>query len=104
MQLSDLPEGEWAVRDDTYQNGSQDDDWAIGGSSTAVDWKWRDDRSDGGAPRPPSNMDAEDGITVDPAFNEDADHWGDWRWSGDADNRTERWVARSADGTEANST
>ncbi|SFS10746.1 PKD repeat-containing protein [Halomicrobium zhouii] len=100
MQISDLPEGVWAVQDDTYQNDSQDDNWEIGDSSTTVDWMWQPDRSDGGAYRGLHGMDAEDAITVDPSFNEEADHWGEWNWSGDDDNRTERWVARSGDGTE----
>jgi len=100
MQISDLPEGAWAVQDDTYQNDSQDDNWEISDSSTTVDWMWQPDRSDGGAYRGLHEMDAEGAITVDPSFNEEARAWGEWNWSGDDDNRTTSWVARSGDGTE----
>lgn len=100
MDITQLPDGSWAVQDDGYQNESQDDEWDIGSSSASVDWMWAPNRSDGGAYRGLHNMNAEDSVVIDPGFNEEADNWNTWTWAGDSGNRTTEWVARSGDGTE----
>ncbi|WP_136717247.1 PKD domain-containing protein [Halorientalis salina] len=92
MEFSGLPaDGEWAVRDDYYtiDNQTQDDDYTIEETYTKIDWKWTDDRTDGGAFRGLTASE-EVSITIDPAFNEAADHWGDW-YSAGGDDRVESW-------------
>ncbi|MEF8784987.1 MAG: PKD domain-containing protein, partial [Haloarculaceae archaeon] len=94
--ITGLPEaGEWAVEDDGYPG--RDDNWDISATRTEVDWKWSPDRTDGGAYR---GLGAEENISIeiDPAFNEDAEAWGDWTWSGDQDNRTEEWRLLDSNG------
>jgi len=90
----------WAVRDDQYSNRDgeeQDDDWNIGQTSTTVDWKWTENRTDGGAYTGFGEFDGT--AVVDPGFNEDAAHWGEWDDSGDPAYYMEEWVVKGADGS-----
>lgn len=92
-----LPEnGGWIVRDDYYGNGSQDDDWNLSGSVSTIDWKWAPDRTDGGAYRGLGNLGSGDAINITPEFNEDADHWEDWGYTGDG-HRVERFQLIDSD-------
>jgi PGF-CTERM protein len=59
---------------------------------------WQPDRTDGAAVRGLGGDDYEE-ITIDPGFNEAADDWGDWKWTG-GDNRTEEWRLLGADKSE----
>ncbi|GAA0202612.1 hypothetical protein GCM10009000_015990 [Halobacterium noricense] len=95
-RISGLPDGSWAVRDDEYP--LMDDEWDIGASTTSVDWKWADNRTDGGAYR---GFDSLSGTTViDPRYNERAPSWGDWGYSGSEENRITDWVLYGGDGAE----
>ncbi|MFD1585670.1 PKD domain-containing protein [Halorientalis brevis] len=96
MNFSGLPSGgDWVVQDDYYGENT-DDDWNTGGTTAHVDWKWKRDRTDGGAFRGLTTTDDLQ-LTIDPEFNEEANHWGDWNWSG-GQNRTEAWRLYTADG------
>lgn len=86
MTFTGLPlEGDWAVEDDDYEN--RNDNFDHFGTRSEIDWKWVDGRTDGGAFRGlPTGMN----ITIDPAFNEDAEAWGEW-WQSGGNNRIESW-------------
>lgn len=89
MEFVGLPEdGEWVVEDDTYEG--QDDEFIHRGTRSKINWMWIGNRSDGAAFRGLDTTDNLD-LTVTPRFNEKAEHWGDWDWSGDDTNRTETW-------------
>jgi PKD repeat protein len=87
--------GGWVIRDDEYP--FPDDDWTVEETSTVVDWKWGPNRTDGGAYRGVSNLDGP--IVINPGFNEEAAHWGDWGYSGSPEYRMLGWTIRDADGT-----
>lgn len=93
FEITGLPSaGEWAVKDDDYGSDT-DDDWETNASPVHIDWKWGPSRNDGGAYR---GLGTDyDEITIDPAFNEEADHYGDWAWSTD-ENRTHDWILRTS--------
>jgi len=87
--VSGLPsDGEWAVEDDDYQG--QDDRYTHKGSVSAIDWMWTNDRTDGGAFRGLTRGEDPE-ITVDPAFNEEADAWNTWRNSGTENDKIDTW-------------
>jgi len=95
FSISGLPEsGTWAVKDDPE---SWEDKYARDGSATEIDWKWKVDRTDGAAYR---GLRAEENVSVSiaPRFNERADLWNDWPWSGDDRNRSESWRFLGAGG------
>jgi PGF-CTERM protein/PGF-pre-PGF domain-containing protein len=93
--LDNMSNGEWVVKDDTYGNDTQDDDWDTSSSTHDIDWKWGPNRTDGGA----FNGFGDATITITPKFNEDADHWGDWAFSGDGtDHYMEEWRLLDGDG------
>jgi len=97
MNVTGLPEsGEWAVEDDGY--AGRDDEFTYGDTWTEIDWKWQDDRTDGGAFR---GLTATEDIqlTIVPGFNEDADAWGEWGYSDNEDDRVETWRLYTDDGT-----
>lgn len=90
FEFSNMGDGEWAVRDDNYtdSNGDlQDDNWDTAGNNHVIDWMWAEHRTDGGAYRGI----ADEQITIDPAFNEQATAWDSWDYSGDDANMTEAW-------------
>ncbi len=92
FDIRGLPDGEWAVRDDFYDDGAQADRWRSFGSPGGgyqVDWVWRDGRTDGGAYRGIERLGAGDAVRITPAFDERAGLWDD-----DLDNATDvmrRW-------------
>jgi PGF-CTERM protein len=94
--MSGMANVSWAVKDDTYGNDTQDDNWDTDGSVHEIDWMWANNRTDGGAV---GDIQGES-ITIDPAFNEDASEWGQWPYSGDENNRTESWDLIYGDETE----
>ncbi len=102
MDFSGLPTGgEWVVQDDNYpqsEDETQDDEWEIGDTTASIDWMWSDDRNDGGVYSGVGNMSGT--IVVDPGFNEDADYWGDWGYSGSDEHRLTSWTLVDADGDE----
>jgi hypothetical protein len=71
----------WAVQDDRYFDSggnvasSNYDTWDVGGSTHTVDWTWGDAGTDGGALR---GLGEEFTLTIDPAFNEASDLWGQY--------------------------
>lgn len=90
FEFSNMGDGEWAVRDDNYTDDSgnqQDDNWDTSGSNHVVDWMWAEHRTDGGAYRGI----ADEEITINPGFNQEASEWGNWAYSDDADNETKAW-------------
>jgi len=95
MDFSGLPSGEWAVEDDEYPG--RDDNWDTGGSTASIDWKWAPNRTDGGAYRGLQNLQGT--IVVDARFNENADQWGDWGYSGSSEDLLTEWRLTGGDGT-----
>jgi PKD repeat protein len=96
MSFAGLPDGEWVVEDDEYP--LRDDDWVVDGDGGTIDWKWGPNRTDGGAYRGIGN--ASGPLTITPAFNEEAAHWGEWTYSGSDEYRLTEWRVIGADGTE----
>jgi PGF-CTERM protein len=94
--MSGMADVSWAVRDDTYGNDTQDDDWDTDGSVHQIDWMWGSNRTDGGAARDVQG----ESITIAPDFNENASAWGEWPYSGDDNNRTESWSLIDGDESE----
>jgi PKD repeat protein len=94
MSFAGLPEGDWVVEDDEYPG--RDDDWVFGDDGGTVDWKWGPNRTDGGAYR--GLGDLSDPITITPAFNEEAAHWGEWGYSGSEEYRMTEWRVIGDDG------
>lgn len=75
--VTGLPQsGTWAVEDDNYRG--HDDNFVHSGSRSEIDWVWQDDRTDGAAYQGIQAA-GQSGITIDPAFNEDAALWGTWQ-------------------------
>jgi len=76
MQFDGLPEdGEWVVEDDSYSdsiNGGPDDEFEHGETSSRITWVFSENSTDGGAFRGGLGDDDLE-LTVDPAFNDDAD-------------------------------
>lgn len=99
FRLSGLPDGDWAAEDDEYPG--RDDGWETGGSDAEIDWKWGPNRTDGGAYRGLDEMDTT--IVIDARFNEEADHWGDWGYSGSDEHRMTSWTLVDGDETAARS-
>ncbi|WP_134670891.1 PKD domain-containing protein [Halorussus marinus] len=98
FDISGLPSDRtWAVEDDSYGENT-DDNFTHSETSSSIDWMWRPDRTDGGAVRGLGGDDYEE-ITIDPGFNEAADDWGKWKWTG-GDNRTEEWRLLGGDQSE----
>lgn len=98
MGVSGLPaDGEWVVRDDSYDDGDQDDRWQVESTRAEIDWMWAPGRTDGGVFR---GLGTDEGTTVvvDPAFNEKADAWDEWTYAG-GDHRVETWRVPDEDGT-----
>ena len=95
-RITGLPDGSWAVRDDEYP--FMDDEWDIGASTTTVDWKWADNRTDGGAYRGLDSLSRP--IVIRPQYNERAPSWGEWNYSGSEGHRVTDWVLYGGDGTE----
>lgn len=89
MEITGLPPaGEWVIMDDDY-TGS-DDQFTERGTRAKISWKWVEGRTDGGVYRGLNTTNDLD-IVVTPRFNEDAEAWGEWPWSGDEANRTDSW-------------
>lgn len=78
-------DGEWLVRDDSYDGPDLFDEWERDGDGTTVHWTWQGGRTDGGVY---TGLGEEFSITVEPAFNEDAELYGE-HYSGDV----EAWEA-----------
>jgi PGF-pre-PGF domain-containing protein len=92
MDLSGLPsDGSWAVEDDDYSG--QNDSFDHGGTTSEIDWVWRDNRTDGAAFRGLTS-DEFDAVTVDARFGENADR--NWEYAGDGPTT---WQVRSGDGS-----
>ena len=72
MQIDGLPEdGEWVVEDDNYSvSDGPYDEFEHGETSSRITWTYTDNRSDGAAFR---GLEGEFDVTIDPAFNDDAD-------------------------------
>jgi len=74
FDITGLPEeGEWTVRDDDYNDTTSEDNWSVTNTTTTVDWIWSDAATDGGVY---SGIDNETNVTIDPAFNEEAELFG----------------------------
>lgn len=81
-RLRDVPaDAEWVVMDDYYLDpetgrpaDSNYDNWDVEGTTHDVDWTWGTAGTDGGALR---TLDPRLGFTVEPAYNEAAELWGD---------------------------
>ena len=75
MQFEGLPaEGEWVVEDDSYSDDHQGgayDTFEHEGDESRITWVYTDNRTDGAAFR--GGLDDEFELTIDPAFNDDAD-------------------------------
>ncbi|XVH33575.1 PGF-CTERM sorting domain-containing protein (plasmid) [Haloferacaceae archaeon DSL9] len=84
FNVDGLPEsGEWVVLDDTYEG--QDDIYDIRETSAELNWVWQTGRNDGAVFR---GLDRADDlhVTIDPAFNLDANvRYGDNRRTGELD-------------------
>jgi len=96
--LSGLPSGgELAVQDDYYENQPLDDEWNYSNTTADVDWKYADNRTDGAAFR---GLDGENftTITIDPGYNEAADYWGEWDYSGSEEYEVTDWTVRESGG------
>ncbi|MFC7137860.1 PKD domain-containing protein [Halobaculum litoreum] len=95
-----LPDGEWVVTDDIYRirndSGtvidSEDDDWPenLGASTQQIDWKFSSGRNDGGAFKGFDSL-GDGTVVIDPDYNEAADDWGDWGFSGAEQYRMTDW-------------
>ncbi len=115
MNITGLPSGSWAVKDDWYEHGHQDDNWGKWGISASpgwqgewgttsvspheIDWMWGPGRGDGGAYIGLQTMSANDSIHIKPGFNANARYWGKWQFSGNASNRMKEWRLMSAGGS-----
>jgi hypothetical protein len=96
FELTGLPtDREWVVEDDAYVG--RDDEFDHRETSSTITWKWAPNRTDGAAVRGLGGDDY-DAVTIDPAFNEAADAWGEWHYSG-GDHRVHDWRLLDADGT-----
>ncbi len=74
FEITGLPEdGNWTVRDDDYDDPTSVDNWNVTNTTTTVDWIWSDAATDGGVY---SGIDNDTNVTVDPAFNEEAELFG----------------------------
>ncbi|MBX0287649.1 hypothetical protein EGH22_15045 [Halomicroarcula sp. F28] len=74
FEITGLPEdGNWTVRDDDYNDTTSVDNWNVTDTTTTVDWIWSDAATDGGVY---SDIDNDTNVTVEPAFNEDAELFG----------------------------
>ncbi|GAA0676467.1 CARDB domain-containing protein [Natronoarchaeum mannanilyticum] len=76
MQFDSLPEeGEWAVEDDSYSDdlsGGPSDEFDHGETSSRITWVYSENSTDGAVFR--GGLDDNDvDITIDPAFNDNAD-------------------------------
>ncbi|MDS0475116.1 CARDB domain-containing protein [Natrinema sp. 1APR25-10V2] len=70
MLFDGLPEdGEWVVEDDSYDGA--DDEFSHRDSSSRITWSWGENRTDGAAFN--GGLDGDFSITVEPAFNDQAD-------------------------------
>lgn len=74
FRFDGLTGGSWVVGDDDYDAPSNYDNFAETAEGWQVDWTWAESRSDGGAYRPLGDDFA---VTIDPAFNEAAELYGD---------------------------
>ncbi|QLG64315.1 PKD domain-containing protein [Halorarum salinum] len=90
--VSGLP-SDWdlAVQDDEYENDTQDDNFDTGDTTADIDWMYNNLRNDGAAFR---GLESEefDTITIEPRYNEEADAWGDWFYSGSDQYHVESWT------------
>ena len=98
FEITGLPAaGSWPVEDDDYPD--QDDNFTHDGSRSEIDWMWAPERTDGAAFRGLAT-EPNASITVDPRFNERADEWGDWTWSGNRNNVVTEWRLLGENATE----
>lgn len=73
-------DGAWVVKDDLYLDddgsiaSSNYDLWNTDSTPQTIDWTWGSGGSDGGAFQP---LEEDFSFTIDPAFNEDAELYGD---------------------------
>lgn len=96
--VSGLPaDGSWVAKDDYYLDpetgepaSSNDDRWRVFGSTHLVSWTWSAVSTDGGAFRDLDGALGDDGVTVDPAFDEAAE-----RLSRNYDGRVTDWQVLS---------
>lgn len=93
MVFDGLPEdGEWVIEDDNYDGA--DDEFDHRDTSSRITWVWTENRSDGAAFN--GGLDDEFSISIDPAFNDDADFQvydgqiTDWQAISDTDDGHER--------------
>jgi hypothetical protein len=88
FNITGLPEsGEWTVKDDKYDGPRNFDNWTHEEEYHRINWTWDDKRTDGGAY---SGLGDDFSVTIDPAFNEDADLYGEFYEGG-----VENWTATS---------
>lgn len=95
VTIAGLPDdGSWTVKDDEYAGGDNYDVWQTSDDRHQVDWTWAGNNTDGGAF---SGLGDSFTITITPAFNADAELYGDYY-----DGTVRRWTALSqgANGTE----
>lgn len=96
--VTGLPvDGEWVVRDDQY--GGEDDLWNLSGSSAEIHWAWSGNRTDGAVFQGLDSQNWEN-ITVEFAFNEQAQLYPYEKWQGEpAANRVDALGLRTANGS-----
>ena len=74
FDIAGLPsEAEWVVQDDLYDGESNMATWGSGDGWASASWIWAEARTDGGAIQ--GGLDDEFAVTIQPAFNEDAEHY-----------------------------
>ncbi|WP_324665177.1 DUF7282 domain-containing protein [Haloarcula sediminis] len=89
FNVTGLPEdGNWTVRDDDYDANTSTDNWTVTNTTSTVDWDWDEEATDGGVY---SGIDNDTNVTIEPAFNEDAEMYGS------ADGVVESWQVLSND-------
>ncbi|SFR94211.1 hypothetical protein SAMN05216559_1473 [Halomicrobium zhouii] len=72
--IAGLPEdGNWTVKDDSYDGKHNYDSWREADGVHRVDWTWGESKTDGGAY---TGLGEEFTVTIDPAFNTDAELYG----------------------------
>ena len=96
FDLSGLPsDGEWVVQDDNYP--LKDDEWSLQNGQATIDWLWGNGRTDGGAFLGLNDM-GDDGVTINPGFNQEADQWSTWNSESPTNQEMTAWTFRSGDG------
>jgi len=90
FDISGLPaDGRWAVKDDDYDSPENDDRWSHGETTAEIHWAWSRSATDGGAFE---GLGDEFEVTIDPAFNGEAELFGQVNWG-----VVENWTVLSGD-------